>query len=146
MKVLEGHGGFVTNVVISADGHKAVTTSGDTLGMVWDLHTGARLETLQGHSASVTAAVLTRKSRFAATASVDHSARVWNLLADSNKLIPPHSGKVTSLQLSSDGGCVASIAEDAAKVWSVPSATDKGVVKDQCLATLEVRSQLPAQL
>lgn len=37
LQVLDGHGGFVTNVVISADACKAVTTSGDMLGMVWDL-------------------------------------------------------------------------------------------------------------
>ncbi len=63
VQVLEGHGGFVTDVVISADGRRAVTTSGDTLAMVWDAQTGACLETLQGHSAPVTAAALTRKSR-----------------------------------------------------------------------------------
>jgi len=63
LQVLGGHGGFVTSVVISADGRKAVTTSGDTLGMVWDLGSGTCLEVLPGHSAAVTAAVLTRKSR-----------------------------------------------------------------------------------
>lgn len=63
--MLSGHGGFVTSVTIAADGRKAITTSGDMLGIVWDLQTGTALETLQGHSAVVTAAVMTRKSRHA---------------------------------------------------------------------------------
>lgn len=133
--VLSGHGGFVTSVTIAADGRKAITTSGDLLGIVWDLQTGTALERLQGHSATVTAAVMTRKSRFAATASADHSARVWNLLADSEKLIPPHAGKVTSLQLSPDGCRLASIADDAAKLWAVDGGDDGA--QGDCLATLE---------
>jgi WD40 repeat protein len=63
LQVLSGHGGFVTSATIGADGRKAVTTSGDALGMVWDLGTGELLATLQGHSATVSAAVMTRKSR-----------------------------------------------------------------------------------
>lgn len=63
---------------------------------------------------------------------------MWNLLADSNKLIPPHAGRVSALRLSPDGRRVASIGEDAAKVWSVSGAADGAAAAGQCLATLDV--------
>lgn len=65
MQELEGHAGFVTSCVLSADSNRAVTTSGDCTGMVWRVADGKCVEVLQGHSAPLIAACLTRKSRCA---------------------------------------------------------------------------------
>lgn len=59
----QGHSGWLTGASISHDGSQAVTTSGDGLGLVWDLATGKQLRTLEGHSAEVSASLMTRKAR-----------------------------------------------------------------------------------
>jgi WD40 repeat protein len=61
--VSQGHGGWLTGVTVSHDGTVAVTTSGDELGMVWELPSGGRRHTLTGHSGEVSASILTRKAR-----------------------------------------------------------------------------------
>jgi len=60
---IQGHGGWLTGVTASVDGGLAVTTSGDELGLVWDLPSGKRRQSLTGHSGEVSASILTRKAR-----------------------------------------------------------------------------------
>ncbi len=51
-------------MTVSCDGGLAVTTSGDELGLVWDLPLGKRRQSLTGHSGEVSASILTRKARW----------------------------------------------------------------------------------
>ena len=63
--LMQGHGGWLTGVTVSHDGAVAVTTSGDELGLVWELPSGNRRQSLTGHSGEVSASILTRKARCA---------------------------------------------------------------------------------
>lgn len=46
-------------------GAQAVTSSGDELAVVWDMHQGSCLNVLEGHSGEVRSVVLTRRGRCA---------------------------------------------------------------------------------
>lgn len=46
-------------------GSQAVTSSGDELAVVWDMHQGSCLNVLEGHSGEVRSVVLTRRGRCA---------------------------------------------------------------------------------
>ena len=78
---LQGHGGWLTGVTVSHDGTVAVTTSGDELGMVWDLPSGVRRHTLTGHSGEVSASILTRKARWAKRSVPDNGISLKHVAA-----------------------------------------------------------------
>lgn len=65
--ILAGHGGWLTDGVVSMSGAQAVTSSGDELAVVWDMHQGNCLNVLEGHSGEVRSVVLTRRGRCAPT-------------------------------------------------------------------------------
>ena len=56
LKMLNGHGSFVTTVAISKDGSKIVklvSGSWDNIIKIWDVPSGNLLETFEGHSNDV---------------------------------------------------------------------------------------------
>ena len=52
-RTLEGHGGEVNAVAVTADGRTAVSGSDDSTVRVWDLATG-QARTLEGHASGST--------------------------------------------------------------------------------------------
>jgi WD40 repeat protein len=66
-------------VVLTADGQRAVSASGDNTLKVWDIESGQELRTLSGHSDPVNAVVVTADGRRAVSASADHTLKVWDL-------------------------------------------------------------------
>lgn len=79
IQTLEGHQGPVLAVALSADGHTAVSASGDQTLKVWDLRSGALLRTLEGHQGSVWAVALSQDGHTAVSASKDRTLKVWDL-------------------------------------------------------------------
>jgi WD40 repeat protein len=77
---LAGHTSLVTDVVVTPDGDRVVSTSLDNMLNVWDLATGALLKTLRGHPDSVEAVALTPDGKLAISCGVnDARLRVWDL-------------------------------------------------------------------
>ena len=50
LKMLNGHGSFVTTVAISKDGSKIVSGSWDNTIKIWDVPSGNLLKTFEGHT------------------------------------------------------------------------------------------------
>lgn len=73
-----GHGGWLTDGVISASGAQAVTSSGDELAVVWDTHQGSCLNVLEGHSGEVRSVVLTRRGRWVAALRANVLCTLYN--------------------------------------------------------------------
>jgi len=106
---LEGHGGPVKSIVISADGRQALTTSFDYSAIHWSLAGGeARvLGRLFGHEAAVNDIVFTSE-KSAASVSDDGSLVLWDLeKAVMKKRIPGTGDKILDIDVSPDGSMVA---------------------------------------
>ncbi len=79
LHILEGHRYKINNIVLTPDGHKAVSSSDDRTLRVWDITSGKCLKTLKGHTDSVKIAVITPDGRIAVSGSDDRTFRVWDI-------------------------------------------------------------------
>ena len=84
---LEGHGGPIRSVAVSADGKTALTASFDYGIIVWDLSPhGAKIRhRLSGHDAAVNDAVFVSGSNEIVSVSDDGSFAIWN--SETGKLV-----------------------------------------------------------
>ena len=78
-RVLEGEGGEVNSVSVSADGSRAVSGSEDGVVRVWDLETGACTAELEGHTGPVRAVSMTPNGSRVVSGSEDGEVRIWDL-------------------------------------------------------------------
>lgn len=74
--VLEGHADTVFTAAFSPDGTRAITSSRDWTGRIWDAATGEELILLSGHRDSVTSAFFSPDGTRALTTSLDGTAVV----------------------------------------------------------------------
>ncbi len=79
IRVLKGHSGLVTSVLIPPNAHFIASTSTDHTVRIWDLNTGALIQTLEGHSDAITSAAATPDQRFLISASSDQTLKLWDL-------------------------------------------------------------------
>ncbi|MBN2684295.1 MAG: WD40 repeat domain-containing protein, partial [Pontiellaceae bacterium] len=123
LKILEGHGGSVTEVALSPDGRRAISGSGDATLRVWDLESGQCLKILEGHGGWVGSVALSPDGRRALSGSSDKTVRVWDL--DSGQclnILEGHSDSVESVALSPDGRRALSGSSDkTVRVWDLES-------------------------
>ncbi|MDJ0629018.1 MAG: c-type cytochrome [Rhodobacter sp.] len=117
--VLEGHGGPVMDVAVSADGTRALTASFDNSVGYWDLGSGA-VTWLEGHEAAVKAAVFAGPGR-AASAGDDFAIEIWDLdTARRAHRLEGHQGQIKDLAVSPDGTELASAGWDGTVgLWSL---------------------------
>jgi WD40 repeat protein len=76
---LTGHDGAITDIDLTDDGARALTTGADATARVWDFATGTSLQTLSGHRAEVLRGRFSRDGRAVITLGGDRAARVWPL-------------------------------------------------------------------
>ena len=76
---LEGHGGDVISVAITADKQTLVSGSWDKTIKIWHLPTGKLQQTLEGHQGSVNQVVISKDDRTLVSASNDQTIKIWNL-------------------------------------------------------------------
>ena len=69
----------VNAVVVTPDGHRAISGSIDTTLRVWDLESGEAIRTLHGHTSGVNAMALTSDGHRIVSGSDDMTLRVWDL-------------------------------------------------------------------
>ncbi len=121
---LEGHGGPVKGVAISADGKQALTASFDYSVGVWDVTAPETPRWLEGHEAAVNAAVFLPDGRRVLSVSDDFSLILWALdTGDVLRRFEGHQGKLIAVRVSPDGRSAASAGWDGkVGLWDLAGA------------------------
>jgi WD40 repeat protein len=76
---LDGHGGRITRIFLSADGRRAVTCALDCAVVYWDLESGMVLRRLTGHKEWLWGVALSPDERYAISGGADRKMILWNL-------------------------------------------------------------------
>ncbi|GEP12185.1 c-type cytochrome [Methylobacterium gnaphalii] len=123
---MQGHGGAVRALAVSADGRLAISGGFDQAAIIWGLDTGAALAVLRFHDGAVNAVASLPDGRFA-TASDDGRVALWRLgRLEPEQVLAGHSGPVVGLAVSPDGALLASASWDGtARLWSLTGGTPR---------------------
>ena len=81
-KILHGHNGFVSDVVISSDGQFALSASWDKTLRLWDLNTGLTTRRFVGHEKDVLSVSFSADNRQIVSGSRDKTIKLWNTLGE----------------------------------------------------------------
>ncbi|PIA33508.1 hypothetical protein AQUCO_04100148v1 [Aquilegia coerulea] len=79
---LTGHSHFVQDVVLSSDGHFALSGSWDGELRLWDINTGATTRRFVGHAKDVLSVAFSIANRQIVSASRDRTIKLWNTLGE----------------------------------------------------------------
>jgi len=80
-KRLYGHSHFVSDVVLSSDGHFALSGSWDKTLRLWDLTAGSSTRQFVDHSKDVLSVAFSADNRQIVSGSRDRTIKLWNTLA-----------------------------------------------------------------
>ena len=87
---LEGHEDWISSVVLSPDGKRIASGSGDKTIRLWDAETGDLLQPpLEGHDGSVNSVAFSPDGKCLVSASDEQTIRMWNV--DAEVGFPRHS-------------------------------------------------------
>merc|ERR1711890_216318 len=78
---LHGHGHFISDVVLSSDGHFALSGSWDKTLRLWDLSTGKTTRRFEDHTKDVLSVAFSADNRQIVSAARDKTIKLWNTLA-----------------------------------------------------------------
>ncbi|KAM0751458.1 putative CPC2 protein [Meredithblackwellia eburnea MCA 4105] len=81
-RILHGHNGFVSDVVISSDGQFALSSSWDKTLRLWDLNTGLTTRQFKGHTSDVLSVSFSADNRQIVSGSRDRTIKLWNTLGE----------------------------------------------------------------
>jgi len=79
-KRLHGHGHFISDVVLSSDGHFALSGSWDKTLRLWDLSTGKTTRRFEDHTKDVLSVAFSADNRQIVSAARDKTIKLWNTL------------------------------------------------------------------
>ena len=126
--VLKGHSRYISGVVVTPDGTRVVSCSGDHTVRVWDLHTGEAVFVLEGHKGSVRAGAVTPDSSKVVSIS-DDSIRVWDL-STGMEVLAIQSPGILSMVITKDGSQIVTCSGEVLCVWDL--ATGKQEMQRPC--------------
>lgn len=107
-------------MVVTPDGRRAISASGDRTLKVWNLATGAAERTLIGHDDWVEAVAVTPDGQRVISASRNGILKVWNLATGiAEHTLTEHSDSGRVVAVTPDGRRVISAAYDTLKVLNL---------------------------
>merc|ERR1712106_956070 len=80
-KRLHGHSHFISDVVLSSDGHFALSGSWDKTLRLWDLAAGKATRRFEDHTKDVLSVAFSADNRQIVSAARDKTIKLWNTLA-----------------------------------------------------------------
>jgi WD40 repeat protein len=118
---LTGHERPVVALILTPDGHNAVSASEGGAVIVWDLLRAQQVHTLVGHDAEVTDLAVTPEGQRVVSASQDGTLRVWDLKRGrAIYVLTGHRSSVLAVKVTRDGQRAVSASADLTlKVWDL---------------------------
>ncbi|PJF35536.1 MAG: hypothetical protein CUN49_10060 [Candidatus Thermofonsia Clade 1 bacterium] len=132
-RFISGHNEEVQQVAFSADSTKLASASLDgTLG-VWDVATGARLQTLAGARSGFYAVAFSPDAALVAGATTDQNAiRLWE--TESGRpagILQGHRSQIVAIAFSADGAQIASGSSDqSVRLWDVVKGAEQRTLEE----------------
>lgn len=123
-KAMRGHSHFVQDVVLSHDGHFAISGSWDATLRLWDLKEGTSQKRFVGHTKDVMSVAFSADNRQIVSGGRDRSIRLWNTLGECKYTFvdESHNDWVTCVRFSPSASAplvVSSGYDRLVKVWNL---------------------------
>jgi len=122
-RALRGHSHYVEDVVISKDGHFALSASWDGTLRLWDLTYGTCPRRFVGHTKDIMSVAFSADNRQIVSGSRDKTIKLWNTLGECKYTIyDGHSDWVSCVQFSPNAAnpvIVSAGWDRVVKVWSL---------------------------
>jgi len=100
-RALKGHSHYVEDVIISKDGHFALSAAWDGTLRLWDLNYGTTARRFVGHTKDVLSVAFSADNRQIVSGSRDKTIRLWNTLGECKYTIDDaHGDWVSCVQFS----------------------------------------------
>jgi WD40 repeat protein len=114
------------SIAVTSDGRFAVTAAESSTVKVWNLETGAEVQSFRGHTARVNSVAIVDAQRVV-SGSDDHTVRVWDLESGQPlSVLSGHDAKVNAVAAFAGRKLVVSASDDCdVRVWDV---TTKGLL------------------
>lgn len=123
VRVFSGHNNIPLSIAFSPDGERLVSGIGgsDYSVKLWNVNTGACLNTFIGHASPVKSVVYSPKGDCVASGSWDRTIKIWDIKTGAIiTTCKGHTGAITSLVFTSDGEKIISASDDETlKLWDV---------------------------
>lgn len=122
-RALRGHSHYVEDVVISKDGHFALSSSWDGTLRLWDLNYGTTTRRFVGHTKDILSVAFSADNRQIVSGSRDKTIKLWNTLGECKYTIDDaHNDWVSCVQFSPNASnpiIVSSGWDRVVKVWAL---------------------------
>lgn len=118
-KVYKGHSDEITSLAVSADGKYLVTGSWDKTARLWNIKTGAAIQTFQGHSDIVSSVAITSDNNYVITGSHDGTIKLWDMNTGKEVASLISVGEKDYIVATPDGYCTSSRGGTKDVAWRI---------------------------